>query len=88
MVDDIEFRRGIVRVRRPNRDLRLLMSLAGESTHVPGVIIVSLVVDNSDEMTETTVFLDTDKVVDLAIVERHRGDSASHDEVELWVKYE
>ena len=64
------------------------MGLTGKSTHVPGVIIVSLVVDSSDEMTETTVFLDTYKVVDLAIVERHRGDSASHDKVELWIKYE
>lgn len=64
------------------------MGLTGKGTHVPGVIIVSLAVDSSDEMTETTVFLDTDKVVDLAIVERHRGDSASHNEVELWVKYE
>jgi len=52
------------------------VSLASEIAHGPSDIII--IVESSDDMSETTIFLDTYEMMDLAIGASHRSDGASH----------
>jgi hypothetical protein len=53
------------------------MRLSDQIALGPSEVVV--VVKSSDNMTERTVFLDADEVMNLAIGTSHGGDSASHD---------
>ena len=78
LVEDVEFRRHLVgRIRAGDGDLRLFMSLTSEVTQGPSNIAV--IVERGNDMAEITVFLDTDKMVNLAIGASHESDGARHD---------
>ena len=78
LVEDVEFRRHLVgRIRASDGDLRLFMSLTSEVTQGPSNIAV--IVERGNDMAETTVFLDTDKMMNLAIGASHESDGARHD---------
>lgn len=77
LIDDIDLRRRLGRVRTSNSDTRLGVSLASEITDGPRRVVVSI--EGSDEVTETTVFLDADEMMDRAIGTSHRCDGTGHD---------
>jgi hypothetical protein len=78
LVDDIQSGGSSGRIWTPDSDMGSQVSLTREITLGPCQLVIFFV-EISDDVTETTVFLDTDEMVNLAIGASHACDGASHD---------